>query len=117
MLNTDKGFELIVLPIEAQEFPMLSCLSMDINGDNYDDLILAGNIYQTEVETPRLDSGKGLVLISDGDKNYSPMTKTESGLNIPGDIKSMKQLDMESSPNIVVAGKNQSLLQIIEILL
>jgi len=116
MINTGSGFNLTPLPIQAQEFPILSCISKDVNNDNYKDLIIAGNIYQTEVETPRLDSGKGLVLISNKKNNYTPLLINESGLNIPGDVKSIQNIKLESGQEILIAGKNQNLLQIIEML-
>lgn len=117
LLNKGQGFELIPLPTEAQEFPILTCISQDLNGDEFEDLIVAGNIYQTEVETPRLDSGQGLVLISNGKNNYTSVIKSNSGLNLSGDVKSMEKIKLESGRDILVVGKNQNLLQIVEILL
>jgi len=115
MINTGTGFKLKALPIQAQEFPIFSCISKDLNGDDFEDLIIAGNIYQTEVETPRLDSGKGLVLISNGKNNYDPVSTAKSGLNTPGDVKSLEYIKLESANDILVVGKNQSVLQIVEI--
>ena len=69
----NEQFQQVELPIEAQMSPVLSCISRDLNGDNYDDLILGGNIYNTEVETPRLDAGSGVVLISNQKDNYQAL--------------------------------------------
>ena len=50
--------------------PILSTAKVDINKDGVEDIIIAGNIYNTEVETPRLDgiSGLGLVYSAVDDK-------------------------------------------------
>lgn len=114
MLNTDDGFVLSDLPAAAQEFPLLDCVSTDINDDGIEDLLLVGNIYQTEVETPRLDAGKGLVLLSNGVDNYMPVPNSESGLDINGDVKSIAKVKMENEAEIFIVGKNQGLLQIVQ---
>ncbi|MEN8788095.1 MAG: VCBS repeat-containing protein [Flavobacteriaceae bacterium] len=89
LLNKGDGnFEKIVLPIEAQIFPVLDILAIDINGDEYEDLILSGNIYETEVETPRLDAISGLVLLSNHENNYNPLPYWQSGLYLSGNVKS-----------------------------
>jgi len=115
LLNTPSGFEVRPLPMEAQEFPILAAVEIDVNKDGIEDIIIAGNIYQTEVETPRLDSGSGLVLISDGTGSYSSIKLKESGLNITGDVKSLVKLSTDSNVNYLLAGKNQGLVQLIKI--
>jgi len=108
------GFEVIPLPRPAQEFPIMDILTMDVNQDGYEDLIVAGNIYQTEVETPRLDSGQGCVLLGDGRGAYQVMDMSVSGLSAGGDVKSMVTIRLRNGKNLLVVGKNQALIQIIE---
>lgn len=89
LINRGNGsFDKIILPVEAQMFPTLDITALDINGDGYEDLILSGNIYETEVETPRLDAISGLVLISNGENNYKPLPYLETGLYLTGNVKS-----------------------------
>lgn len=115
LLNTKSGFKQMPLPIAAQEFPILDCISDDVNGDGLDDLILVGNIYQTEVETPRLDAGKGLLLLAtEDDGQYATLANSKSGLDIQGDSKSIAKLRIGNKGKIYVVGKNQSLLQIVQ---
>ena len=38
----------------------------DFNQDGNLDILVAGNLYTAEVETPRNDAGIGLVLLGDG---------------------------------------------------
>ena len=114
LLNSGSGFTVETLPIEAQEFPILDAVELDVNRDGIQDIIVAGNIYQTEVETPRLDSGNGLVLIADGDGSYKPMKLNDSGLSLPGDVKSLGKLASKDGNTYLLAGKNQGLLQIMK---
>lgn len=57
------GFEFYELPEWAQISSVNKILAMDFNNDNHLDLILGGNLYQSEVETPRNDASLGLILI------------------------------------------------------
>ena len=89
LINRGDGkFDKSVLPVEAQMFPTLDISTFDFNNDGYEDLILSGNIYETEVETPRLDAISGLVLLSDGKENFIPLPHYESGLYLKGNVKS-----------------------------
>jgi len=114
LLNTGSGFSVETLPIEAQEFPILDAVELDVNRDGLQDIIVAGNIYQTEVETPRLDSGNGLVLQSKGDGTYTPLKLNDTGLSLPGDVKSLAKLVATDGTVYLLAGKNQGLLQIMK---
>jgi len=93
----DMVFEKIPLPIEAQLFPVLSILTKDLNLDGHNDLILAGNIYETEVETPRLDAHSGLVLFSDKKGYYSVINPYLSGIYLKGNVKAIGMLNAGSN--------------------
>ncbi len=94
LLNKGKGkFEKIELPIQAQVFPVLDIQALDINGDDYEDLILSGNIYETEVETPRLDAVSGLVLLSNHKNNYDPLPYWQTGLYLTGNVKAAELIE------------------------
>lgn len=119
ILLRNKGngmFEKIPLPVEAQAFPLLACVLKDVNADGYQDLILAGNIYNTEVESPRLDAGSGMVLIADRKGSYTPLSSTKSGLYIPGNVKDIKIVHHEdSNSDYLLAAKNNDLLSVFEV--
>ena len=102
LVNKGNGtFTKNILPIEAQLFPVMQVIFEDINKDGFDDAILAGNIYNTEVETPRLDAFSGTVLFSNGKNGYSVIPQSKSGLLLDGNIKDV---------DFVVSGKNKRLL-------
>ena len=102
------------LPTQAQSFPMLSTQEYDINKDGYMDIIAAGSIYNTEVETPRWDSGTGIVLLSNQKNGYEPMSARDAGLFIDGNVKSLLTIDV-GARNFLLGGINSGLLSIHEL--
>jgi hypothetical protein len=115
--NNGKGaFTVIPLPNPAQISAVNSIISDDLDGDGKLDLVIAGNLYGSEVETPRNDAGIGLFLKGDATGHFKSLPARESGLFIPGDVRqiAMIHLGKEKSRAILVA-KNNSLMQVIRI--
>lgn len=103
----DGNFSTSYLPPEAQFFPIMDAVYIDINEDGFEDAIVAGNIYNTEVETPRLDAISGLVLLSNGKDGYNPMPWSSSGIVYDGNVK-----DLELIGPLVLASQNNGPLEI-----
>ena len=101
-------FEKQALPEKAQYFPILDAAVLDVNKDGFEDLVAVGNIYDTEVETPRLDCGTGLVLLSDQKGGFKPLEWSESGLYIDQDIKSMIKLNLGGKEHLLMGINNGS---------
>jgi len=110
----DGAFDWTELPSEAQSFPLLSAVFHDVNQDGFEDAIVAGNIYDMEVETPRLDGGSGMVLLSNGEDGYTVLPARESGLYIEGDVKDLELVEINGK-RYLVAGKNGGLLSVFAI--
>ncbi len=107
LLNLGDGnFETRVLPVEAQLFPTLDIITYDIDKDGFEDLILSGNIYETEVETPRLDAVSGLVLLSNRENNYVPVPYHQSGLYLKGNVKSTEMVNLQGGQYLLSAKNN-----------
>ncbi|MGB5497729.1 MAG: VCBS repeat-containing protein [Maribacter sp.] len=93
LLNDGKGnFKKKKLPILAQQFPILNSVFLDLNNDGYEDCIVAGNLYETEVETTRLDAISGTVLISNGQDGYKTLSYEKAGLYLNGNVKDISLL-------------------------
>jgi hypothetical protein len=115
LVNQGDGiFDFAPLPKVAQAFPVLSAVFHDVNQDGYEDAIIAGNIYDMEVETPRLDGGSGMVLISNQKDGYEVKTASETGLYIDGDVKSLELISIDGVPHLI-AGKNNDLLGVFRV--
>ncbi|MEP1486820.1 MAG: VCBS repeat-containing protein [Algibacter sp.] len=86
---------------------------INYNDDEYLDLLLVGNLYQAEVETPRSDAGVGLVMIgsANGFKDVSP---NESGLMERDDIKSIAPIKLVNGKEAYLLGANNGELKLIE---
>ncbi|GAB1856921.1 VCBS repeat-containing protein [Flavobacteriaceae bacterium MHTCC 0001] len=114
-LENDNGkFTIHQLPAEAQLSSINQILVDDYDKDGVLDALVAGNLYASEVETPRNDGGFGLFLKGDGKGNFQPISASKSGLFIPGDVKQMTPIGVKGEVYIVVA-KNKDYLQFIAI--
>jgi hypothetical protein len=106
LLNRGNGqFTPIALPAEAQMAPVFGVLAEDLDADGLEDLILVGNIYETEVETPRLDALSGTTLLSNGDGTYRLAPHVTTGLYLRGNVKSVLAY-REYGKLWIMAGRN-----------
>lgn len=103
-------FELKELPIMAQTSSVNAILAEDFNGDGHQDLLLAGNLYDAEVETTRNDAGYGIYLEGDGQGNFRQISREESGFYVPYDVKSLLSVPSKKDQFILV-GCNDDALQ------
>ena len=103
--NSNGKFNLEPLPLEAQYAPINGIICHDFNDDGYQDLILAGNKYEAEVETSRADAGTGLLLKGNKDGVFEAVTSRESGFFVPRNIKAVEKVVTETGV-VVLAGEN-----------
>jgi hypothetical protein len=82
-------FTVSVLPNLAQISPLRAILAHDVDGDGRLDLIVAGNLYDAEPNTPRADAGNGLWLRGDGKGHFAPVPSRESGLLAPLNVSGL----------------------------
>jgi hypothetical protein len=116
LINTGMGFELAKLPLLAQISAVFGILYDDFDNDGLDDIIIAGNLYNSERETPRGDAGQGLFLKGDGKGGFQVIRGYDSGLFIPGDVKKLKAIQLGEGPSArkgVIAGINNNFLRLI----
>ena len=102
-------FSLIAMPMEAQFSTVNDIVCMDLNGDNYQDVIMGGNLYVSEVETGRADAGTGLVLMGAANGEFKPIMSPSSGLYIDKDVKNLKVLEVGQEKILLVANNNDQL--------
>ncbi|NNE27361.1 MAG: VCBS repeat-containing protein [Saprospiraceae bacterium] len=107
--NEKDHFEVEKMTPLAQMAPINDILLRDINNDNLTDILIVGNDYNTEYETPRLDAGNGLVLMNKGSKSFKPLTINDSGFFNPGDAKKMTSLKTSDGLLYLVANNNDVL--------
>ena len=105
----DGDFEFNPLPNLAQVSSVNSILIKDYDNDGHQDLLICGNLYQSEIETPRNDAGAGLFLRGDGRGQFTPVPLTVSGFYAAHDAKDMKAVKVGNKEIIVVANNNNHL--------
>lgn len=80
LVNNGKApFTLKPLPEIAQISPVLGSIFLDLNDDQFIDLITVGNMYGAEDDVVRYDAGKGLVLYGNGNGSFTASTFQETG--------------------------------------
>ncbi len=114
MENTADGFKFHNLPLEAQVSSINQILIDDYDKDGHLDAVIAGNLFASEVETPRNDAGHGLFLKGNGKGSFDPISTVKSGLYLPGDVKDMSVITVGGNKFIVTA-KNNDYLQFTKI--
>jgi len=97
------------LPMQAQWAPLNDILIIDINNDGHKDILAAGNLFDTEVETPSYDAGRGNILLGDGSGNYKDVAPTKSGLLLNKNVKDLDWITINNQLYLMAANNNDSL--------
>ena len=105
--NGNGEFEFVPFPKEAQLSSLNAMVIKDVDQNGTLDLVIAGNLFSSEIETPRNDAGYGLVLSSNGDFSFDAIYPKKSGLFLPTDIKAMKLVQINQK-QYVLAGSNSA---------
>lgn len=104
LINKGNGnYDLQALPAYAQIAPTNAILIEDFDKDGNKDLMIAGNLFTSEVETGRADAGKGLILKGTGEGDFEPILPQKSGLKIDKDVKDLAILTVKGQKLIFVA--------------
>ncbi len=93
------------LPAEAQWSPVMDVTAMDINGDGREEWLAVGNLYGTEVETPRLDAGLGVVL-QWRNGHMQALSASVSGFYVPDDARAVAVCRVQRRALALTAGSN-----------
>ena len=104
----DGTFELRALPNEAQVSSVNGIVIKDFNGDGRSDILLAGNFFVSEVETPRNDASVGLVLLGDHAGNFVPVSPKKSGFFAHKDTRAMGLIKSKTNDMVILANNNDS---------
>jgi enediyne biosynthesis protein E4 len=90
-------FQSTPLPVEAQIAPIYGMLSYDYDGDGFLDVMMVGNDYGMELQQGHADAFNGLVLKNKGNKTFTPLSKVQSGFNVPHDARALTRIAVENN--------------------
>ena len=86
--------------------PINSILFEDFDGDGLKDLVLAGNNYQSEVETTRSDAGVGSFLKGNGKGKFRYTNSLQSGFFADKDVRNITSLSTKKDRYLLVINNN-----------
>ncbi|MCG8331532.1 MAG: VCBS repeat-containing protein [Chitinophagales bacterium] len=110
-LENKGDFEYVVhkLPVEAQIAPIQGIIVEDFDRDGHLDAVIGGNVFESEVETPSYDAGKGLFLKGNGNGSFeTSLYMADSGLFLHGNVKGLVpiKISQQQRSAFLVANNN-----------
>lgn len=110
MVLWNEGGKLVAKPLnpEAQIAPIFGLEIDDVNKDGFQDMIIAGNLLVSEVETGNADAGKGLILLNNKNKTFSVVWPKDTGFIADGDVRNLGILTIKKTGKkaLIVANNN-----------
>ncbi len=104
----DGKFKWIKLPNEVQFSSVNKIVVHDFDKDGFKDIVLGGNLYASEIETPRNDSSVGTFLKGDGTGNFRAIPNKNCGLYIRGDVKDLSPITIDGYQHIIAVKNNDA---------
>ncbi len=107
--NGNGRFTSVPLPNLAQLAPIRGIIAHDVDGDGNLDLIVAGNMDNTEPNTPPADAGNGLWLKGDGRGHFTPVPPAASGFLAPRGVAGLALMQTPAGKAVLIANSGDSL--------
>jgi hypothetical protein len=115
LLNSGNGsFAKIPLPVPAQVSPVYAITASDFNGDGTVDILLGGNLYAVKPEVGRYDALHGLLLLGNGEGNFTAVSSMQSGIKLEGETRHIKQLGIGNNKLIYLVARNNNEIKLLK---
>ena len=108
--NKDGIFYPRSIPLQAQFSPVYKILVTDVNKDGRPDILLFGNNEYPRLKIGKMDANFGTVLLNEGKGNFRYAGPAETGLFVPGDVKSAATMNVNGTKYILIGINNADLL-------
>lgn len=115
--NTKGNLQIKALPYEAQFSAVQGILLDDYTGNSTTDIVIAGNKFNSEIETTRADASVGALIQQDTIGNLQTIPLPKSGVFLPYNVKTICPITLGSKNNSskgVLVGVNDGELQLLE---
>lgn len=101
------NFTIEKMPVRAQLSSINSILIVDVNGDEYPDIVSGGNKALFLPQLEKLDASYGDVFINTKNKRLQWLSPRQSGLNISGEVRDIAFLQGRKKSQILFLRNNQ----------
>ncbi len=105
-------FTLTPLPLQAQFSPVSGIEVLDYNQDGQPDILLTGNFFDLVPEMGRYDANFGLLLQGNGNRSFTVIPSTQSGLRVRGQVRKMQQVRGANNQTFILLAKNNERAQV-----
>ncbi|MCG8318395.1 MAG: FG-GAP-like repeat-containing protein [Cytophagales bacterium] len=109
------SYKLTPLPLRAQISPVNAIIYFDFDDDGLKDLLVAGNLYASEVETPRADAGIGLFLKGGNNGEPEIQIARQTGFMADGDVKKLGLIKLGNHRHGVLVARNNGALTLFQV--
>ena len=114
--NIGKGkFEIHQLPYETQLSSINDIIIEDLNSDGHLDILMAGNLFDMEIVTPRNDGGVGVFMKGKGNGDFEIIPARETGFFAPDNVKSLALIKLNNKERLILVGNNNGKLQVFKL--
>jgi enediyne biosynthesis protein E4 len=105
--NGTNTFEVSKMPVVAQLSAVNSVVVADVNNDSKPDIILGGNLADCLPQFGRCDANLGTVLINNGNKLFSEMPASQTGIQHTGTVRDIKLITTKNETGILFLRNNE----------
>jgi enediyne biosynthesis protein E4 len=107
LLNHGNGnFKIVPLPVEVQFSALQGMVSDDFDGDQNQDVLIAGNFFPYRTQFGPSDASLGLFLKGNGKGSLRPVSSSETGFLADGDVRGIALLKSKTQPLICIVRNN-----------
>ncbi len=117
LINNEGSFRIERLPGPAQYSTVQNIVINDFNKDGINDILLAGNKLNVEIETTRADASLGLLMEGQNNFEFKPRLVNYSGIFLPENVKALKPIRLGNTSdenNAILIGVNNSYLKLLK---
>jgi enediyne biosynthesis protein E4 len=101
-INDGEGaFAVKALPAEVQFSSINAAFFADFDGDNYGDVIVAGNFSSYIPQFGKQDASYGNLLLNDKNGSFTAIPSRESGFKLRGNVTQITSINMDSQKAIL----------------
>ena len=107
LINDGKmHFTVQAMPWQAQLSPYKTATVIDANHDSLPDILLFGNYDENNIQMGRYDADFGTILVNKGNDKFE--AKSLNGLEVRGEVRSVKKIMVKNKPAYILARNNDS---------